>query len=126
MANLRTAALQIAAELPAGDPTRRKLLEALDKRARLDGSAFPKGSYFNVFFNEKGLASKDYKVKDSQGVMHFIPAEVVLESLAQTRGGEKAQAEDILRKIDFHNGDVHDFLQYLAKALAEQYAGVLR
>jgi len=99
---------------------------ASDKTARVDGKVFKPGTYFNTFFNEKGLSSKEYEVTDSRGVRHFIPTEVVLEALAQTRGGERAHAENILRKIDFHNGDVHDFLKHLAEGLARQYEGVIR
>ena len=126
MPDLKTEALRIASELPVGHPTRRKLLEALDKTARLDGSAFQRGSYFHTFFNEKGLPSKMFTVTDKRGVVHSIPGEVVLEHLAMTRGSEKSQAEAILRKIDFANGDVNHFLEHLAKGIAMQYEGVIQ
>ena len=97
--------------------------------ARLDRDVlrlFKPGTFFHTFFSEKDIPHKVFKVKDSMGVEHMIPNEVVIEHIAQTRGGEARQIEQVLRKIDFANGDVNHFLAHLAKAIAEQYAGVLR
>lgn len=87
---------------------------------------FPRGSYLYNFFSEKNIPERTFDVEDSQGLSHSIPNEVVVEHIAQTRGRERAQIEDILRKIDFHNGDVNHFLAHLAEAIANQYGGAMR
>lgn len=83
-------------------------------------------SYFDMFFKEKRIPSKVFEVKDSQGVTHSIPNQVVIDMIKQTRGREKASIEATLRKIDYGNGDVNHFLAFLAKGLAESYSGALR
>ena len=87
---------------------------------------FKRNSYLYRFFQEKDIPDRMFDVEDSHGVGHMIPNEVVVEFMAQTSGGERKKIEDTLRKIDFANGDVNHFLEFLAKALAEQYSGVLR
>jgi hypothetical protein len=58
---------------------------------------------------------------DDNGVEHMIPNAVVVEFIAQASGGEKAKIEDTLRKIDFKNGDVNHYLEFLAGAIAKLY-----
>jgi hypothetical protein len=43
---------------------------------------------------------------------------VVVEHIAQSRGSEAHKIEAVLRRIDFVNGNVNDFLKHLAGALA--------
>lgn len=77
--------------------------------------------YLMMYFAETDLQRTTYRVKSPSGVSHQIPTQVVLEHLAQTSGGELRQIEDIIRKIDFANGDLHDFLGHLATAIAAGY-----
>jgi len=86
---------------------------------------FPRGSYLYTFFEEKDLPEKNFKVVDNRGVTHFIPNTVVIEHIAQTSSSERRKIEDVIRKIDFKNGDVNHFLEHLAGAIAEQYAGII-
>jgi len=77
--------------------------------------------YLTMYFEETELQPTTYRVKSPAGVPHQIPTEVVLEHIAQTSGRELKQIEDIIRKIDYANGDLHDFLEHLAKAIAHGY-----
>ena len=86
---------------------------------------FPKNSYLYKFFKEKNIKDKTFEKVDSNGVIHNIPNAVVVEFIAQTSGGERKSIENTLRKIDFANGDVNHFLDHLAGAIAEMYAGML-
>ena len=86
---------------------------------------FPKNSYLYNFFKEKDIRDKVFEKVDRNGVTHMIPNAVVVEYMAQTSGGERRSIENVLRKIDFSNGDVNHFLEHLAGAIAEQYSGVL-
>jgi len=81
---------------------------------------FEEGSFLNLFFAEKDIEEKVFIKEDSEGMTHIIPNECVIEALAQTEGSEREGIEDILRRIDFGNGDVNHFLEHLAGALAEK------
>lgn len=73
-------------------------------------------TYFNRFFSEKNLGSRTYEIEHN-GQLHLVDSEVVIEAICGTTGREKAQIESTLQKIDFHNGDVHHFLEHLARGL---------
>ncbi len=81
---------------------------------------FPARSYLRRFFEEKDLAEKTFEITNTAGTFHAIPNAVVVEHIALTSGNEKAKIESILRRIDFANGDINDFLAHLAGAIAEQ------
>jgi len=87
---------------------------------------FRANSYLNMYFSEADIPYTTFKVKDSQGLTHDIPNGVVVEHMAKTRGSERKKIEDIIRKIDFANGNVNHFLKHLAGAIAEGYSGSLR
>jgi len=87
---------------------------------------FKPGEYLYKFFQEKDIPEKDFKKTDKNRVTHFIPNAVVVEYIAQTRGSERKQVEGIIRQIDFKNGDINHFLEHLAGAIADQYAGAIR
>ncbi len=82
-------------------------------------------SFFNTFFAEKDLEELTYEVESKNdsifGTTHLIPSTAVIEKIKTTRGEEAKQIENILRQIDFRNGDVHHFLRHLAQAMADQF-----
>jgi len=75
----------------------------------------PKKDFFDVFFEEKDIPPKTFEVKDKNDNTHFIDNTFVINLIKSASPEEKKQIEDILRKIDFHNGDVNHFLEHLAK-----------
>ena len=75
-------------------------------------------NFFETFFSEKDLTDEVYTVTSKNGTPNIIPSSVVIEAVKRTRGEEAKKIETILRKIDFLNGNVHHFLQHLAKAMA--------
>lgn len=74
--------------------------------------------YLRDFFAEKDIPAKTFEIEGSEWGTNFIPNEVVVEHMLQMGKDEAKAVEDILRKIDFANGDVNHFLGHLAKALA--------
>lgn len=78
-------------------------------------------SYLERFFAEKALAPRTYDLTAPDGTWHHIPSDAVIELIHGTTGDERKFIEDTLRKIDFHNGDVHHFLTHLAQQLANNY-----
>ena len=79
-------------------------------------------NFFETFFSEKDLTDEVYTVTSENGTPNIIPSSVVIEAVKRTRGEEAKKIETILRKIDFLNGNVHHFLQHLAKARARDTA----
>ena len=71
-------------------------------------------SYLDLFFEEKEIHSKIFEI-EAKGTTHFVENDFVIELIKKTPASEKKQIENILRKIDFANGDVNHFLEHLAK-----------
>ena len=85
-----------------------------------EGIAF-RHKYLDMFFAEKDLPIKTWTIEAPDGTSHIINSNVVLEHLAQAPKSEKDQIADIIRKIDFANGDVNHLLHHLAGAIAANY-----
>lgn len=75
-------------------------------------------NYLETFFAEKKIEPTVYNVEAIDGTLNIIETEVVIEALLRTKGAERAKAEEIIRKIDFFNGDLHHFFEHIAKSLA--------
>ncbi len=73
--------------------------------------------YLRTFFEEKQLPFASWDLVDDEGVTHFINSDVVLEHIDMAHGDEQKRIGDVIRKIDFNNGDVNDYLKHLAGAL---------
>ena len=83
------------------------------------------GEYLKVFFDEKDLDERTYEVSGPSGMVHIIPSAVVIETiLNMPHGDERKQVASIIQKIDFCNGDLHHFLEHLAKALAARHESI--
>lgn len=76
--------------------------------------------YLRTFFDEKDLPFVGWQLTDKNGVTHFINNVVVLEHIDQAPDREQEAIGDVIRKIDFRNGDVNDYLKHLAGALINQ------
>ena len=74
-------------------------------------------AYLEVFFDEKCLPFVQWEIADAAGMTHFISNEVVIEHIKAASLDEQAQIADVLRRIDFANGDVNHFLRHLAGAI---------
>jgi len=76
-------------------------------------------NFFTTFFNEKNLDFQYYTVNSPNGTPNIIPSTVVIEAIKHTKGEEAAKIKDMLIKIDFFNGNIHNYLQHLAQALTK-------
>jgi hypothetical protein len=74
--------------------------------------------FLRDFFAEKDIPEKTFEVEGPDWGTNYIPNTVVVEHIAICPASEIEKLENILRKIDFANGDVNHFLGHLAKALA--------
>ena len=73
--------------------------------------------YITTFFAEKNLDDRIYEVENG-GTLNLISTADVIEKIGLTSGDERQKIESILRDLDFHNGNVHHFLEHLAQAMA--------
>jgi hypothetical protein len=73
--------------------------------------------YLEVFFEEKQLTPQSWEIEGNDGMTHFIDSDVVIEAIMGAPPEEQEQIANTIRKIDFVNGDVNDFLKHLATAL---------
>ncbi len=78
-------------------------------------------NYLKMFFNEKDIPLAQWALTATDGTTHFIDSEVVIEHIKATSTGEQNQIGNVLRKIDFMNGDVNHFLKHLAQGLVNNY-----
>lgn len=74
--------------------------------------------YLRAFFAEADIPEVTFEVTGPSGT-NMIPNRVVVEHIANTRGPEAAKIGDVLRKIDFRNGDHNHFFRHLAAAVAK-------
>lgn len=73
--------------------------------------------YLKTFFTEKQLPYASWNLFDDDGVRHLIDSDVVLEHIEHASADEQNKIADVIRKIDFANGDVNNYLRHLAGAL---------
>jgi predicted DNA binding protein len=71
--------------------------------------------YFELFFEEKDLENRIYEI-EYNGQTHFVETEFVIELIKKAQLQEQKAIREKLVYIDFRNGDVHHFLQFLAEA----------
>ena len=73
--------------------------------------------YLETFFEEKELPEVDWELVDNAGVTHWLSNDVVIEHIGIASVEEQNKIADVIRRIDFANGDVNNFLKHLAGAL---------
>lgn len=77
--------------------------------------------WLETFFEEKNLPEVTFEVKGPLGTDNMIPNTVVIDYMLAAPESERKQIVKVLRKIDFANGDVNDFLKHCAGALARDF-----
>ena len=75
-------------------------------------------SYLKTFFAEKNLSSESWSVDAPKGTPNHFTTEIVIEHVLAAPESEQEAIGDVIRKIDFANGDVNHFLRHLSQALA--------
>ena len=77
--------------------------------------------YLKTFFQEKDLPFQQWTLKSKDGMPHIISNEVVIEAIAGAPKNEQTGIANMIRRIDFVNGDVNKYLKHLAQALVDNY-----
>lgn len=78
-------------------------------------------TYLQNFFNEKKINYQLFEITDQEGLTHFIDTNVVIEAILNASVKEQLTISNTLRRIDFVNGDVNDYLRFLAGCLVKQF-----
>jgi len=73
--------------------------------------------YLQTFFAEKRLPFVQWELTSNDGTFHIISNEVVVGNIYAAHISEQVQIANMIRRIDFLNGDVNDYLKHLATAL---------
>lgn len=97
---------------PVGSDFDPKWLEKVGMK-RSAGSS----KYLETFFNEKNLPHEQWEIEGPGGVMNMIDSDVVIEAIMNAPPDEQDGIADMIRRIDFANGNVNDYLKHLAKGL---------
>lgn len=75
--------------------------------------------YITTYFKEADVdRERMYEVESENGTMNLIQSGNVIDTIKQTSGPERTEIANVIRKIDFANGDIHHFLKHLAGAMA--------
>jgi len=76
--------------------------------------------WLKVFVEEKEInTGRVFEFVSENGTWNYMPLEVVLEFIKGTSKQTKAQIKENLVKIDFYNGDVYHFFEFMAKGISQ-------
>lgn len=78
-------------------------------------------SYLKTFFAEKNLEPVTWTLYAEDGTPNIIESAVVIEAIHGTTGQERKAIERQIRRLDFLNADINDFLKHLAGALVRSF-----
>lgn len=79
------------------------------------------GKWLDTFVDEKGLdRDHTFEAEGPKWGSNWIPLQVVIDAAKSASAKEQALIKTTLVKIDFRNGDVMHYFNYLAEALAKQ------
>lgn len=83
--------------------------------------------WLETFIEEKEIdIFRTFSIEDDYGLSHTMPVGVVVEYFQGLPKEEQAQIKSTIVAIDFRNGDVYHFFEYVAKFIANDYSGALR
>ena len=75
--------------------------------------------YLNTLLEEKGISQERVlEVNGSEWGTNFMPISVIVDFLSNLDKETQKKVKNTFVKIDFHNGDIVDFLNHIAKGIA--------
>lgn len=76
-------------------------------------------TWLETFIEEKGInTGRAFDFVNDNGVWNLIPLEVVIEFIKQLPKEQKNKIKTTIVKIDFMNGNVYHYFEYLAKGIS--------
>lgn len=73
-------------------------------------------TYLTTFFEEKNLPEIQWTIPGDSGP-NILTNKVVIEHILNSTEKDQNGIANIVREIDFKNGDVNHFLKFLAQAI---------
>lgn len=65
-----------------------------------------------------------FEITDTNGLTHFIDTDFVIEAIYNAPLNEQQVISQTLRKLDFYNKNIVDYLRYLAEVLIKRFETV--
>ena len=78
-------------------------------------------SFLNRFFKESGIDERVYTVVTPNGKNRFISTSCVIESILDAPAEEQDSISSTLIHMGIRKGDIHPYLEELARALVARY-----
>lgn len=75
-------------------------------------------NFMRTMIEEKGLLYEIVEL-EHEDFKHIIPVEVVIEFIEKSPENIRSKVNKTLSVIDFNNGNVLDFIEYLAKGMVQ-------
>tara|TARA_R110002153_G_scaffold71682_3_gene187822 strand:+ start:1413 stop:1646 length:234 start_codon:yes stop_codon:yes gene_type:complete len=75
--------------------------------------------YLNTLISEKNINTETIFEVEGESGTNFIPLAVVIEYISTMPESMQDKVRTQLVKIDFHNGNVLNFFEYIAKYIAK-------
>jgi hypothetical protein len=79
-------------------------------------------NYLTAFFQEKNINYEVFSIEDKQGLVHQLDTDVVIEAIMNSSLKEQFIISDTLRKLDFYNKNIGEYLKFLAEALVKRFS----
>jgi hypothetical protein len=78
-------------------------------------------TYLSAFFSEKAIPYQVFEIADANGLTHHLDTDVVVEAILNASIREQMVISATLRKLDYHNQSIQDYLFFLAQALVKKF-----
>lgn len=82
-------------------------------------------TYLEAFFSEKNLPYQLFEIVDGNGCTHFIDTDFVITAIHSAPINEQQVISLTIRKLDFYNQSIIDYLKFLAEVLVKRYEKAL-
>src|SRR4051812_40641147 len=77
-------------------------------------------NYLTTFFEEKKIDYEVFSIQDNQGLSHYLDTDIVIEAIHNSSMREQFIISQTLRKLDFYNKNINDYLKHLGECLVRQ------
>jgi len=77
-------------------------------------------NWIDTFIDEKDLPMEDTFTIDKNGTMNIMSYKTIYEHMLIANDQEQEQIKNMIVKIDYMNGNILNFFQYLGKLIAKE------
>tara|TARA_R110000824_G_scaffold332656_1_gene519272 strand:+ start:53 stop:304 length:252 start_codon:yes stop_codon:yes gene_type:complete len=77
-------------------------------------------NWIDTFIEEKDLPMEDTFTIDKNGTMNIMSYKTIYEHMLIANDQEQEQIKNMIVKIDYMNGNILNFFQYLGKLIAKE------